>query len=132
MQTILGASGQIARELARELALSFSDELRLVSRHPQKVTESDTLMSADLLDGSQTLEAVKGSRIVYFAAGLPPDSSLWEQQFPLMLQNALKATRQAGAHFVILTTRICILRTTDFRWKIRCSSHWGERDVSGL
>ncbi len=100
MQTILGASGQIARELARELALSFSDELRLVSRHPQKVTESDTLMSADLLDGSQTLEAVKGSRIVYFAAGLPPDSSLWEQQFPLMLQNALKATRQAGAHFV--------------------------------
>lgn len=100
MQTILGASGQIARELARELAHSFSTELRLVSRNPHKVTNSDTLISADLLDGSQTLDAVKGSRIVYFAAGLPPDSSLWEEQFPVMLQNALNATRQAGARFV--------------------------------
>ncbi|HFT1083807.1 TPA: NAD-dependent epimerase/dehydratase family protein [Serratia marcescens] len=100
MQTILGANGQIARELARELTHSFGTELRLVSRHPHKVNDSDTLMSADLLNGSQTLEAVKGSRIVYFAAGLPPDSSLWEQQFPVMLQNALNATRQAGAHFV--------------------------------
>lgn len=100
MQTILGASGQIARELARELTHSFNAELRLVSRNPHKVTHGDTLMSADLLDDSQTLEAVKGSRIVYFAAGLPPDSSLWEQQFPVMLQNALNAARQAGAHFV--------------------------------
>ncbi|EQA6227880.1 NAD-dependent epimerase/dehydratase family protein [Enterobacter ludwigii] len=100
MQTILGASGQIARELARELTHSFSAELRLVSRNPHKVTQSDNLISADLLDGSQTLDAVKGSRIVYFAAGLPPDSSLWEAQFPVMLQNALNATRQAGAHFV--------------------------------
>ncbi|EMI6705809.1 NAD-dependent dehydratase [Enterobacter hormaechei subsp. steigerwaltii] len=100
MQTILGASGQIARELARELTHSFSADLRLVSRNPHKVNDTDTLMSADLLDGSQTLNAVKGSRIVYFAAGLPPDSSLWEKQFPVMLQNALNATRQVGAHFV--------------------------------
>lgn len=34
------------------------------------------------------------------AAGLPPDASLWEQQFPVMLHNALTATRLAGAHFV--------------------------------
>ena len=38
MQTILGASGQIARELARELTHSFNAELRLVSRNPHKVT----------------------------------------------------------------------------------------------
>ena len=72
MQTILGASGQIARELARELTHSYSAELRLVSRNPQKVNDSDSLMPADLLDARQTLEAVKGSRIVYFAAGCRP------------------------------------------------------------
>ncbi|WOX40942.1 NAD(P)H-binding protein, partial [Serratia marcescens] len=100
MQTILGASGQIAQELARELKRAYTDDLRLVSRNPRKVNDSDTLVAADLLDAQQTLAAVKGSEVVYFAAGLPPDSALWERQFPTMLQNALHASRTAGVPFV--------------------------------
>ncbi|AUU11846.1 NAD-dependent epimerase/dehydratase family protein [Serratia marcescens] len=100
MQTILGASGQIAQELARELKRAYTDDLRLVSRHPQNVNDSDTLVAADLLDAQQTLAAVQGSDVVYFAAGLPPDSALWEAQFPTMLQNALDASRAVGAPFV--------------------------------
>lgn len=100
MQTILGASGQIARELARELKRNYTDDLRLVSRHPQKVNDSDMTFAADLLDAQQTRNAVKGSDTVYFAAGLPPDSALWERQFPAMLKNALEATQMAGAKFV--------------------------------
>ncbi|MGR5945253.1 NAD-dependent epimerase/dehydratase family protein [Enterobacter sp. C4G1] len=100
MQTILGASGQIARELARELKRNYTDNLRLVSRHPQKVNDSDMTFAADLLDAQQTRNAVKGSDTVYFAAGLPPDTTLWERQFPAMLKNALEATRMAGAKFV--------------------------------
>lgn len=100
MQTILGASGQIARELARELKRNYTDDLRLVSRHPQKVNDSDMTCAADLLDAQQTRNAVKGSDTVYFAAGLPPDSALWERQFPTMLKNALEAAQMAGAKFV--------------------------------
>ena len=100
MQTILGASGQIAQELARELKRSYTDDLRLVSRSPRKVNASDVTVAANLLDAEQTREAVKGSSIVYFAAGLPTNSALWEQQFPTMLKNALDATRAAGARFV--------------------------------
>jgi len=37
---------------------------------------------------------------VYFTAGLPPDTQLWQAQFPTMLQNALDASRAAGAKFV--------------------------------
>lgn len=99
MQTILGANGQIAVELARELQRSHTSGLRLVSRHPRKVNDTDALASADLLDARQTLEAVKGSSIVYFTAGLPPDTHLWETQFPVMLKNALDACRAAGAKF---------------------------------
>ena len=69
MQTILGASGQIAQELARELKRSYTDDLRLVSRSPRKVNASDVTVAANLLDAEQTREAVKGSSIVYFAAG---------------------------------------------------------------
>lgn len=100
MQTILGASGQIAQELAHELKRSYTDDLRLVSRSPRKVNASDVTVAANLLDAEQTREAVKGSSIVYFAAGLPTNSALWEQQFPTMLKNALDATRAAGARFV--------------------------------
>ena len=99
MQTILGANGQIAMELARELKRGYTDDVRLVSRNPRKVNDSDSLVPANLLGAKQTLEAVKGSRIVYFTAGLPPDTRLWEAQFPTMLRNALDACRAAGARF---------------------------------
>ncbi|THF66663.1 NAD-dependent epimerase/dehydratase family protein [Pseudothauera nasutitermitis] len=99
MQTILGANGQIAVELARELKRKYTNDLRLVSRNPRKVNDTDSLVSANLLDAKQTLDAVKGSSIVYFTAGLPPDTALWEAQFPTMLKNALDACRVAGASF---------------------------------
>lgn len=99
MQTILGANGQIATELARELRRSHTDGIRLVSRTPRKVNDTDTLVSANLLDARQTAQAVQGSRVVYFTAGLPPDTALWEAQFPTMLKNALDACRTAGAKF---------------------------------
>ena len=99
MQTILGANGQIAVELAHELHRSFTTDIRLVSRNPRAVNDSDELVRADLLDATQTMNAVAGSEIVYFTAGLPADADLWERQFPTMLRNALDAARAAGAAF---------------------------------
>jgi putative NADH-flavin reductase len=43
MQTILGAGGAIGNSLAKEL-LQYTPELRLVSRNPKKVNETDTLL----------------------------------------------------------------------------------------
>ncbi|WP_444436110.1 NAD-dependent epimerase/dehydratase family protein [Pseudomonas sp. A6] len=100
MQTVLGATGQIAMELARELRRTYTDDIRLVSRKPLKINDSDALVAADLLDADQAAKAVKGSSIVYFTAGLPPDTQLWETQFPVMLRNSLDATRTAKAKFV--------------------------------
>ena len=98
MQTILGANGQIAVELARDLNRRGS-ELRLVSRNPREVNAGDELTRADLLDAEQTAAAVMGSDVVYFTAGLPADAELWERQFPTMLRSALDASRAAGAAF---------------------------------
>lgn len=99
MQTILGANGQIAVELAPELSRAHPGDLRLVSRNPRAVNDSDEVMRADLLDAEQTAKAVAGSEIVYFTAGLPANTELWEAQFPTMLRNALDAARAAGARF---------------------------------
>lgn len=102
MQTILGANGQIAVELARELRRAHTNDLRLVSRSPHRVDDADEIVAADLLDTERTTRAVTGSEIVYFTAGLPARTELWEAQFPTMLRNALDAARATGAKFAYI------------------------------
>lgn len=99
-QTILGANGQIGRELASHLAREFTTDLRLVSRRPEKVNETDHLFAADLLDPHQTRKAVQGSSIVYLTAGLPMDTALWVAQWPVMMRNVLDACAEHGAKLV--------------------------------
>lgn len=91
MQTILGANGPIAEELAKELFNNYTKNIRLVSRSPKKVNETDELFPANLLDAKQTEAAVKGSEIAYLTVGLPMNSKMWKEQFPIMMKNVLEA-----------------------------------------
>ncbi|MES2797420.1 MAG: NAD-dependent epimerase/dehydratase family protein [Bacteroidota bacterium] len=100
MQTILGAGGIIANELAIELHKNYTKNIRLVGRNPKKVNETDELFKADLLNGQQTIEAVKGSEIVYFTAGLPYNSKIWHDQWPIMMQNVIEACKFHQAKLV--------------------------------
>jgi len=100
MQTILGANGQIAEELARELKRNYTSEIRLVSRNPKKVNDTDTLIAANLLDPEQADEAVKGSEIAYFTLGLPMSSEMWEMQFPKIMRNVINACKKNGTKLV--------------------------------
>lgn len=100
MQTILGANGIIATELAKELYTHFTKEIKLVSRHPQKVNSSDVLFAADLLNGFQTEQAVKGSDIVYLTVGLPVNSKTAGTQWPVIMQNVIDACLKQKAKLV--------------------------------
>ena len=100
MQTILGASGQIGRELALGLRKDFTADLRLVSRKPEQVNGDDQLVSADLLDAEQTRAAVAGSEIVYMTAGLPIDSRIWTERWPIMMGNVIDACATHGSKLV--------------------------------
>lgn len=100
MDVILGANGQIGRELALSLQRDFARPLRLVSRRPQKVHDSDQLLSADLLDAAQTRQAVQGADTVYLTAGLPMDTRLWEAQWPVIMRNVIDACAAEGARLV--------------------------------
>lgn len=100
MQTILGANGQIGEELARELKRHFTSDIRIVSREAKKINDTDELFSADLSIKEQAIEAVRGSEIAYFTLGLPISSDLWENQFPLILQNVIDACKINGTKLV--------------------------------
>lgn len=91
MQTILGSTGQIGHELAKELYNNYTRDIRLVSRHPKQIHESDELFSADLLKLDEVKAAISGSEIVYFTVGLPMDSGMWEEQFLTMIDNVIEA-----------------------------------------
>ena len=90
MQTILGSGGAVGIALAKELQ-NYTDNIRLVSRHPKKVSESDELFAADLFDAALVNEAVNGSDVVYLTAGLKYSAKIWEQDWPLIMQNVIDA-----------------------------------------
>jgi nucleoside-diphosphate-sugar epimerase len=100
MQTILGANGQIAEELAKELKRNYTTDIRLVSRNPKKVNESDIIFPANLLDKGKTDEAVKGSEIAYLTVGLPMNTELWKKQFPIMMRNVIDACKKHNTKLV--------------------------------
>lgn len=100
MQTVLGANGQIAEELTRELHRHVTHDIRLVSRHPRRMHDTDELVPADLMDAEATSRAVAGSEIAYLTVGLPMDSRLWEQQFPTMMRNTIDACAEHGTKLV--------------------------------
>jgi nucleoside-diphosphate-sugar epimerase len=99
MQTILGASGIIGTELAKALK-AFTNAIRIVSRSPQRVNDTDELMTADLLDAKQTMEAVKGSDVVYLTVGLIYSAKIWQQQWPVVMANVINACKLQGAKLV--------------------------------
>jgi nucleoside-diphosphate-sugar epimerase len=111
MQTVLGANGQIAEELTRYLHDNVTDDIRLVSRTPRKVHESDQLHPADLLDADAAAAAVEGSDIAYLTVGLPMDSDLWERQFPAMMANTIAACQKHGTRLVFFDNTYMYPRT---------------------
>lgn len=99
MQTILGSGGAVGIALAKELK-QYSDKIRLVSRHPEKVRETDELFAADLLNKDLVHEAVKGSDIVYLTAGLKYNAKTWERDWPLIMANVIDACLKNNAKLV--------------------------------
>ncbi|NBH01734.1 NAD-dependent epimerase/dehydratase family protein [Amycolatopsis sp. SID8362] len=111
MQTVLGANGQIAEELTRYLHDHVTHDIRLVSRNPGKVHETDQLVKADLMDAEATAAAVADSDIAYLTVGLPIDSALWEQRFPVMMANTIAACRKYDTKLVFFDNTYMYPRT---------------------
>ena len=90
MQTILGAGGVIGLELAKALK-QYTNDIRLVSRNPERVNDSDELLSADLLNPSELRNAIKGSSIVYLTVGFEYKLKVWQESWPKLIKNVIDA-----------------------------------------
>jgi len=99
MHTILGANGIIAQELSRALVAHIPN-IRQVSRHPWRVNSTDEIFIADLLDAKATAKAIEGSDVAYLVAGLKYSASVWQEQWPKVMRNAIDGCKQHGARLV--------------------------------
>lgn len=99
MHTILGAGGAIGSTLVKELA-DAGHQVRLVGRNPKMVTGVTQVFPADLLDLNKTIEAVAGSSVVYLLVGLPYQTSVWREQWPVVMNNAIEACKRANAKLI--------------------------------
>lgn len=99
MQTILGGGGAIGTELAKALT-AYTTDIRIVGRNPKKVNDTDTLFAADLTNFPEVREAVKGSEVVYLTAGLTYNAKLWQEQWPVIMQNLIQACIEHSSKLV--------------------------------
>jgi len=99
MQTILGANGTIGSVLAKELK-TYTDKIRLVSRNPRKVNETDELFPADLSETGIADKAVAGSDVVYLVVGFDYKLKVWEEKWPKLMRATIDACIKHNARMV--------------------------------
>jgi len=111
MQTILGANGTIARDLAKELR-AFTNDIRLVSRNPKPIHPEDQIFPADLTEKQNVYKAVKGSEVVYVTVGFEYNINVWRKQWPGLIQHVIDACVREGSRLVFFDNMYCYDPTT--------------------
>lgn len=100
-QTIIGSGGAIGIPLAKELR-KYTQEIRLVSRNPKKVNESDELFSLDVNDYARIDKAIEGSEVVYVTIGFKYSITVWQKVWPPFMQAVIAACKKHSSKLVFL------------------------------
>jgi len=101
MQTILGAGGAAGTELAKQL-VNYTKEIRIVSRNPKRINDTDQLMKADLSNHELLDEAVKGSEVVYVTIAFDYKTSVWKEKWPAFMGNLIQSCKMHNANIVFI------------------------------
>ena len=99
MQTILGSGGAIGIPLAKELK-NYTNQIRLVSRNPKKVNDTDELFPTDVNDLSQIDKAIAGSEVVYVVIGFEYKLGVWQKTWPPFLKAVIDACKTHNTKLV--------------------------------
>jgi nucleoside-diphosphate-sugar epimerase len=99
LQTILGSGGGIGVPLAKELK-QYTDNIRLVSRKPEKVNDTDELFAADVSEPGQIDKAISGSSVVYVTIGFEYNLKVWQKTWPPFIKAVIEACRKYDSKLV--------------------------------
>jgi nucleoside-diphosphate-sugar epimerase len=99
VHTIIGSGGSIGIPLARELR-TYTDHIRLVSRHPRRVNDTDELLAGDVTDRDFLINAIAGSQVVYVTVGFEYNLKVWQQTWPAFMKSVIDGCIRHGARLV--------------------------------
>ncbi|HLN54726.1 MAG TPA: NAD-dependent epimerase/dehydratase family protein [Bacteroidales bacterium] len=99
MQTIIGSGGAIGLPLAKELK-KYTSDIRLVSRNPVKVNDTDELFPLDVSDLPGIKRAVSGSGVVYITIGFNYNLKVWQDTWPPFMRAVIDACMESNARLV--------------------------------
>jgi len=99
VQTIIGAGGTIGLPLAKELK-NYVGKIRLVSRNPKRVNETDEPFPLDVNDLNLVDKAVSGSEVVYVTIGFNYSLKVWQKTWPPFMRAVIDACKAHGAKLV--------------------------------
>lgn len=97
--TIVGSGGAIGLPLAKELS-KYTNQIRLISRNPKKVNESDELFALDVNNYSLIEKSIEGSEVVYITIGFNYSTKEWNKVWPPFLQAVINACKTNNAKLV--------------------------------
>jgi nucleoside-diphosphate-sugar epimerase len=98
LHTILGAGGAVGNQLFPFLQ-EKNQRVRLVSRNAQPIANVEAI-ATDITNYDQTLDAVKGSDIVYLLAGLAYDIRVWKKSWPRIMTNVIDACKASHCKLI--------------------------------
>lgn len=98
LHTILGAGGAVGNQLLPVLQRN-NEKIRLVSRKPNSLPTAEAV-AADVTNYEQTLNAVKGSDVVYLVVGLAYDIRVWKNSWPNIMTNVINACKETGSKLI--------------------------------
>ncbi len=100
MQTIVGANGIIGEELAKELHANYTEKIRLVSRPPSKINDSDELYKCDLFNVEDVSVALNDTEIDYLTVWLPYRSDVWLRDWIKIMENVIIGCKENNCKLV--------------------------------
>jgi nucleoside-diphosphate-sugar epimerase len=110
LQTILGSGGSIGIPLARELK-RYTKNIRLVSRNPQKINETDELFRIDAKDESSIDKAIEGSEVVYVTIGFEYRLKVWQELWPFFINKVINSCKKHHSKLVFFDNVYIYART---------------------
>jgi nucleoside-diphosphate-sugar epimerase len=95
---IMGAGGAIGNVLFEEL-IARNESIKLVARQSHEKQGVET-QKADLTNLDDVTNAIEESSIVYLVAGLQYKLSVWQEQWPKIMQNVISACKTKNAKLI--------------------------------
>ncbi len=96
--TIIGAGGAIGSPLA-QLLLDQQQPVRLLSRSGKGMSGAES-RKVDVFNLAELTEAVRGSKVAFQLVGLDYNTKLWQAQWPIVMQNTIKACAETGVPLI--------------------------------